>query len=154
MATLERDWIAISGVDLSVSDVQAWAVRDGCGAVVTFCGTVRNSSSTGHEILALEYETDERLATARIAEVVAEARRRWPDVDAVAVHHRTGWVDLGGVVVIVAVSSPHRAEAFDAAEFCIDTVKTTVPMWKREHWEGGSTWSQEATPIAAVPRLA
>ena len=135
---------------LTVDELSHWVVRDRCGAVVTFCGTVRSSSSTGHEILALEYETSEELATSRIGLVVDEARVRWPSIEAVAVHHRVGRVDLQGVVVVVAVSAPHRGEAFDAAQYCIDTVKTTVPMWKREIWEGGSHWSEDAQPIVDV----
>jgi len=145
-----RDWVHVGPEVLDVVAIDAWAMRDSCGALVTFCGAVRVSSSTGNDIIALEYDTDDGLAVSRIAEVIAEARSRWPQVEAVAVHHRTGRVELGGVTVVVAVSSPHRREAFDAAQYCIDTVKATVPMWKREIWEGGSIWSQEAAPITSV----
>jgi molybdopterin synthase catalytic subunit len=150
VAAAERDWIEVTAEELNVADISAWATRPQCGALVTFCGTVRNSSSTGQDIIALEYDTADDLARSRMGAVVAEARRRWPDIEAIAAHHRTGRVELGGVVVVVVVSSPHRREAFAAAEYCIDTIKTTVPMWKREHWVGGSVWSQEATPIADV----
>jgi molybdopterin synthase catalytic subunit len=146
----DREWIQIAGSPLDVGVVAAWAVRNQCGAVVTFCGTVRESSSTGHDIIALEYETSVGLALGRICEVIAEVRRRWPEVESVAVHHRIGRVDLGETTIIVDVSSPHRREAFEAGQYCIDTVKRTVPMWKREIWHGGSAWSQEATPIASV----
>ncbi len=145
-----REWVLISDDPLAVDELTQWVVRDRCGAVVTFCGTVRNSSSTGHDIVALQYETSTELATSRIGLVVAEARTRWPSIEAVAVHHRVGRVELQGVVVVVAVSAPHRAEAFEAAQYCIDTVKTTVPMWKREIWEGGSHWSEDAQPIVDV----
>jgi molybdopterin synthase catalytic subunit len=118
--------------------------------VVTFCGTARSSSTTGHEIQALEYETSVELAESRIAEVVALARTRWPEIGAVAVHHRVGLVGLMEPAVVVVVSSPHRQEAFEAARFCIDTVKRCVPMWKREIWEGGAAWSAEAQPILSV----
>ena len=114
---------------------------------------MRNSSTTGHEITSLEYETSVELAESRIANVVDVARSRWPALGAVAVHHRIGEVELGGVAVVVAVSSPHRQEAFEAAKFCIDAVKTTVPMWKREVWEGGSTWSEETSDIVNVQDL-
>jgi molybdopterin synthase catalytic subunit len=144
------DWVSVSPSPLSSDDLVAWAVRPECGAVVTFCGTARSSSTTGHEIRALEYETSVELAEARIAEVVATARERWPELGAVAIHHRVGVVSLTEPAVVVAVSSPHRQEAFEAARFCIDTVKRCVPMWKREIWEGGSAWSEEAQPILSV----
>lgn len=145
-----REWISVGPDPLAVADVGAWVVSPRCGATVTFCGTVRESSTTGQDIVALEYDTSDDLAHTRIREVIAELRRRWPDVEAVAVHHRTGRVELGEVTVVVAVSAPHRQEAFAAGQFCIDAVKATVPMWKREIWEGGSAWSAEATPIADV----
>lgn len=146
----DREWVRITTAPLDVEGATQWVMRDTCGAVVTFCGTVRTSSSTGHEITALEYETSDDHAERRVRDVITDARRRWPEIDAVVVHHRTGRVELGDVTVVVAVSSPHRAEAFAAGQYCIDTVKATVPMWKREHWDGGSTWSQEATPIATI----
>ena len=144
------DWVSVSPSPLSQDDLAAWAVRPECGAVVTFCGTARSSSTTGHEIHALEYETSVELAEARIAEVVTLARTRWPELGAVAIHHRIGVVALTEPAVVVAVSSPHRREAFDAAQFCIDTVKRCVPMWKREIWVGGSAWSEEAQPILSI----
>lgn len=144
------DWISVTDSPLSSDALTTWATRPDCGAVVTFSGTVRNSSTTGHEIQALEYETSVELAEGRIGEIVAEARRRWPDLVAVAVHHRSGHVALGEAAVVVAVSAPHRREAFEGAQFCIDTLKRSVPMWKRELWEGGSAWSSEAQPIEPV----
>ena len=146
----EREWVRVSDEPLSTDALTSWVTRPNCGAVVTFSGIVRESSTTGHDIVALEYDTSEVLARPRIAEVIRAARSRWPAIEAVAIHHRVGRAELGEVTVAVAVSSPHRADAFAAAQFCIDTVKTTVPMWKREHWEGGSVWSQEATPLADV----
>jgi molybdopterin synthase catalytic subunit len=72
---------------------------------------------------------------------------------AVAIHHRTGRVELSDTAVVVAVSSPHRREAFEAAQFCIDSVKDCVPMWKRELWEGGSAWSQDGRDILSVAEV-
>jgi molybdopterin synthase catalytic subunit len=144
------DWVSVTPSPLSSDELVAWAVRPECGAVVTFCGTARSSSMTGHEIQALEYETSVELAEARIAEVVASARSRWPEIGAVAIHHRVGVVTVTEPAVVVVVSSPHRREAFEAAQFCIDTVKRCVPMWKREVWEGGSAWSEEAQEIVSV----
>src|ERR1019366_9085376 len=128
----------------------SWAARPHCGAVVSFCGTVRDSSSGQHDVIALEYETSLELAERRLAEIVSEARERWPSLGAVAIHHRLGRVAPGETAVVVAGSSPPRTEAFEAGQYCIDTVKECVPMWKREVWEGGSAWSREARPIAKI----
>jgi molybdopterin synthase catalytic subunit len=147
------DWVALSPSFLSASDLTTWATRANCGAVVTFCGTVRDTSHDHDDILALEYETGEEMALRRLSGVVAEARRRWPMLGAVAIHHRTGRVELSETAVVIAVSSPHRREAFEAAQFCIDTVKDCVPMWKRELWEGGSAWSEDGRTILSVQEV-
>ena len=146
----ERVWIEIREAPLDAVAINEWVTRDSCGAVVSFFGTVRESSSTGQSITALEYETSVDLAQSGVAALVEEARRRWTSLEAVVIHHRVGHVALGEPAVIVAVSSPHRTEAFAACQFCIDTLKSTVPMWKREIWDGGSIWSQEAVPIASL----
>ncbi|MGD0055706.1 MAG: molybdenum cofactor biosynthesis protein MoaE [Acidimicrobiales bacterium] len=144
------DWISISATALSPDRLSAWVSRPECGAIVTFCGMVRNASPEHDDVTALEYETSTELAQGRVAEVIAEARRRWPALGAVAIHHRIGRVELGECAVVVAVSSPHRQEAFDAALYCIDTIKASVPMWKREFFEGGSAWSGDRRPIIGV----
>ena len=82
-----------------------------------------------------------------MVEVAKVARERWPTLGAVAIHHRIGSVALEHPAVAVAVSAPHRQAAFEAARYCIDAVKKSVPMWKREVWVGGSAWSQEAHDI-------
>lgn len=135
------DWIALSNDPLPVSEAMSWATRPACGAVVCFAGVVRDSSDGREGVGALTYEAYEERATARLAEVAAEARRRWPTLDRLALLHRLGTLSLSEASVVVVSSSPHRAEAFDAARFCIDTLKETVPIWKREHWAGGSDWA-------------
>ena len=144
------DWIAVCPSPLLMADLITWATRPDCGAVVTFSGTVRENSGSLTGVTALEYETDVELAENQMVEVAAEARLRWPPLGAIAIHHRTGRVELGETAVIIVVSSPHRKESFEAAQFCIDAVKDCVPMWKREFWDGGSTWSQDARPILKV----
>ena len=128
----------------------SWVTRPDCGAVVTFIGTARNSSTRDEVIEALEYETSVDLAETRIGQVIEVARSRWPAVGSVAIHHRIGVVRVGEPAVVIALSSPHRHAAFEASQFCIDTVKKCVPMWKREIWPGGSAWSQEAQDILDV----
>jgi molybdopterin synthase catalytic subunit len=141
------DWIAITRDPLSPEELSAWVTRPNCGAVVTFSGVVRDHSSSREDVIALEYETDIDIAERRLRDVVDETRRRWPALERVAIHHRIGRVELSVSTVVVAVSAPHRDVAFDGARFCIDALKASVPMWKREVWEGGSAWSDETSPI-------
>jgi molybdopterin synthase catalytic subunit len=109
------------------------------GAVVLFLGTVREMTN-GRRTTALDYEAFGPMAESKLAEIEAEARRRW-SLDRVAIVHRLGRLELGDVSVAVAVSSPHRAEAFEAARYLIDTLKQTVPIWKKENWyDGTSEW--------------
>jgi molybdopterin synthase catalytic subunit len=150
-STSASTWVAVTETPLSSDELSAWVVRPNCGAIVTFSGVVRDHSRARDEVLALEYETSTKLAERRIYEIVAVVRKRWPSLEGVAIHHRIGRVELSETTVIVAVSSPHRSDAFDAARFCIDTLKETVPMWKREIWEGGSAWSEETSPLLDSP---
>jgi molybdopterin synthase catalytic subunit len=107
------------------------------GAVVLFLGTVRELTS-GRRTVALDYDAYGPMAEAKLQDLEAEARRRWP-VDQVAIVHRIGHLELGDVSVAVAVSCPHRHDAFEAARFLIDTLKVTVPIWKKENWSDGTT---------------
>jgi molybdopterin synthase catalytic subunit len=141
------DWIGLSSDPLPVAEAMRWATRPADGAVVCFTGVVRNSSEGRDGVAALTYEAYEEQATVRLGEVAAEARRRWSTVDRLALLHRLGKLSLSEASVVVVVSSPHRAEAFEAARFCIDTLKETIPVWKREHWSGGSDWAVSDHPI-------
>jgi molybdopterin synthase catalytic subunit len=144
------DWIDVVGVPLPVDAATAWATTPGSGAVVVFLGVVRDHAEGRDGVTGLTYEAYEEEAIAKLAAVATEARREWPAIDRVALLHRTGDLELSETSVVVVVSSPHRADAFDAARFCIDTLKETVPIWKREHWEGGSDWGTDAAPVRAV----
>ena len=143
-------WVALLPSALPVAEASAWAVRPHCGAVVTFTGTARDHAPGRRDVRRLEYEAYEAPAEARMEAVAAEARRRWPAVGRVALLHRTGTLAVGDAAVVVAVSAPHRAEAFDAARFAIDELKRTVPIWKRETWEGGESWGLEAQHVTEV----
>lgn len=117
-------------------------VRDAsCGGVVTFTGIVRNHSR-GQRIEWLEYEAYVPMAEQELAKVAAEAARRWPEVR-LALAHRVGRLDIGDAAVMVAAAAPHRAQAFEACRFAIDTLKETAPIWKKEFAEGGSYWVEE-----------
>jgi molybdopterin synthase catalytic subunit len=106
------------------------------GAVVTFLGTVRDLTD-GRVTTALDYEAHPALAEKALAEIEAEARHRWP-VGELAVVHRLGRLDIGDVSVAIAVSCPHRAEAFEACRYVIERLKERVPIWKKENWADGS----------------
>jgi molybdopterin synthase catalytic subunit len=111
--------------------------RPGCGAVVTFLGTVRDL--TGDQVtLALDYDAYPQMAERKLAEIEAEARTRWP-IGEIALVHRLGHLEVGDVSVAVAVSCPHRHQAFDACRFAIDEIKERVPIWKKENWADGRT---------------
>ena len=107
------------------------------GAVILFLGTVREMTN-GQQTVALDYEGYPEMAEAKLAELEAEARSRWPVTEA-AIVHRLGKLELGEISVAVAVSCPHRKDAFAAGRFLIDQLKVTVPIWKKENWADGST---------------
>jgi molybdopterin synthase catalytic subunit len=106
------------------------------GAVCTFLGTVRELTG-GRQTRSLTYEAYPEMAERKLAELEAEARRRWP-ITELALAHRIGDLDLGEVSVVVAVSCPHRQQAFDACRWLIDTLKEVVPIWKKEVWADGT----------------
>jgi len=107
------------------------------GAVVTFLGTVREMTQ-GRRTVALDYEAYPEMAEATLRSLEQDARQRWP-IDRVAIVHRLGHLELGEISVAVAVSCPHRRDAFEAGQFLIDTLKVTVPVWKKENWDDGTT---------------
>jgi molybdopterin synthase catalytic subunit len=111
--------------------------RKDCGAVVTFLGTVRDLTD-GKVTVALDYEAYPGMAEKKMAEIEQETRARWPVGELVMVH-RLGHLEIGEVSVAVAVSCPHRAQAFEACRYAIDRLKELVPIWKKENWADGST---------------
>jgi molybdopterin synthase catalytic subunit len=108
------------------------------GALCLFVGVVRRENA-GRAVSFLEYEAYEEMAQGEMERLEAEARARWP-VTEVRIAHRLGRLEIGEASVAVAVASPHRAEAFAACRHVIDTLKATVPIWKKEHFEGGEVW--------------
>ncbi len=144
------DWVALSADPLPVEAASRWIVLPSCGATVTFTGTARDHAEGRPGVHRLEYEANEGPAGARLEALCAEVRARWPEVGRVALLHRTGVVELGDAAVVVAVSAPHRGAAFEAARFAIDELKRTVPIWKRESWDGGQSWGLEAQHLTEV----
>ena len=120
------------------------ARRADCGAVVLFLGTVRDLTRE-RVTVALDYDAYPGLAEKKMAEIEAETRQRWP-VGEIVIEHRLGHLDIGAVSVAVAVSCPHRAQAFEACRYAIDRLKELVPIWKKENWADGSTeWVHPGT---------
>jgi len=146
-------WLALTESPLDVGAAHDWAVRPDCGAVVVFSGTVRDHAEHRSSVTLLEYEAYESQVVPKLRDLEIALRSSWPDVGRVVLWHRIGALKLGEVSVVVAISSPHRPEAFEAARFGIDALKATVPIWKRETWEGGTDWGLAATEISDVAEL-
>lgn len=144
------DWVALGEEPLSLDAACRWVVRPECGGVGVFFGTVRDHAEGRSGVGQLVYEAYDGPAAAALATVVAGARLRWPDISRTVVWHRTGALAVTEVAVVVAVSTPHRAEACDAARWIIDTVKASVPIWKQETWSDGQDWATGARPIVPV----
>jgi molybdopterin synthase catalytic subunit len=121
---------------------------DSDGAVVSFDGCVRDNSH-GRRTLYLDYEAYEAMAAAKLGELAAETRGRFA-IDRVAIAHRLGRLEIGETSVFIAVSAAHRAAAFEACRFAIDTLKRTVPIWKKEYFADGAVWADGELPPPRV----
>jgi molybdopterin synthase catalytic subunit len=146
--------VVLTDAALPVDALHTWAATSRAGAVVCFLGVVRDHAEGREGVTAMTYEAYEAPARRVMDEIVAEARRRWPDLERVALLHRVGELTLSEPSVAVAVSSPHRDDAFEAARYCIDTLKEAAPIWKQEHWSAGSDWARGEQPIKSVNRRA
>ncbi|HET7220051.1 MAG TPA: molybdenum cofactor biosynthesis protein MoaE [Vicinamibacterales bacterium] len=134
---------AVTAAPLDAAAVAGAVAQPDCGAVATFVGLVRDHNA-GRRVLWLDYEAYAPLARTTFERIGAEAAARWPDVR-LAIHHRTGRVDIGDASVVIAAASPHRADAFGACRYAIERVKQIAPVWKHEHFEGGDVWIEGAT---------
>jgi molybdopterin synthase catalytic subunit/molybdopterin converting factor small subunit len=123
---------------LDLGAVVAEVETDDAGAIATFTGTVRRRSR-GRDVVHLEYEAYAEMAEQVMADLAGELERRY-DLCHVAMHHRVGRVDIGEASVVIAVSAPHRHDALAACREAIDTLKKTVPLWKKEFYESGEEW--------------
>jgi molybdopterin synthase catalytic subunit len=124
---------------LSADAITAAVDHPGAGGVVVFSGVVRDETD-GRPVKYLEYEAHPPMAVRKMQEIGSAARTRWPGVKRVAMQHRIGRLEIGEASVLIAVSAAHRAEAFAACRYAIDTLKRTVPVWKKEHFEDGEVW--------------
>ena len=146
----DRDWILITGEELPSAEVTLWASTPRSGAVVAFSGIVRDHAEGRDGVHAMTYEAYLEPAQERLTSILASLREQWPDVERVALLHRVGELQLSDVSVLVVVSSPHREAAFEAARYAIDTLKVSVPIWKKEHFAEGSEWGLGANEVRAI----
>jgi molybdopterin synthase catalytic subunit len=123
----------------SVDEVIARLADPASGAVVAFVGVVRGDTD-GRAVRWLEYEAYPEMAEEMLQQIGDEVRERWQTIQQVAIVHRVGRLDVGEISVVVALSSAHREEAFDAAHYAIDRLKEIVPVWKKEVWTDGAEW--------------
>ena len=135
-------WLGCVDGVLDPGVASTWVVQPKCGAVVTFTGTARDHAGDRTGVHLLEYEAYEEHVVPVLAQVAADLRERYPDLGRVVLWHRTGALQVTDVAVVVAVSTPHRDAAFEAARWAIDEVKATAPIWKREHGDGGIEWGR------------
>jgi molybdopterin synthase catalytic subunit len=134
--------VAVTSEPLDADALVALVGAQGDGAVVTFAGLVRDHNQ-GRRVQFLEYEAYEPLAVRALQRIIDEARELWPGVR-VAAHHRIGRLEIGEASIVIAAASPHRGDAFAACRYAIERVKQIVPIWKREHFEGGDVWLEGA----------
>ena len=130
--------IKISSETLNIQSCINWVMLPESGGIDVFIGTVRNATK-GKSVLRLEFEAYEKMAIAEMEKIAAHTLKRWP-VQRLLIHHRTGVLAVGEVPVIIAVSAAHRDAAFEACRYVIDTLKQTVPIWKKEVFEDGEVW--------------
>jgi molybdopterin synthase catalytic subunit len=135
--------IALTTDPIDLASAYKYLQADGAGAIDLFLGVVRDNTQE-RSVDRLEYEAYGRMAISEIQKIVDEAHRRWPILKCVVVH-RTGLLLIGEMAVLIGVSTPHRADSFEACRYIIDTIKQTVPIWKKEIFTDGEVWVN-ATP--------
>ena len=134
--------------ELNIEELSANVIADRNGAVVVFNGITRDHTD-GRKVLFLEYEAYLPMAKAKLNDVAEEMCDKW-DVS-VVIAHRIGRVNIGESSLIVTVGSPHRASAYQASQYSVDRIKQIVPIWKKEHFEGGEVWIGDAEGFRPLP---
>ncbi len=134
---------------IDIQSVIDKVVQREAGAITTFIGTVRELTK-GKKTLYLVYEAYEPMAVKKLAQIGDEIKERWEGAE-VAITHRVGKLDITDVAVVIAVSTPHRADAYEANRYAIERIKEIVPIWKKEHWEDGQEWIGNQLETVAYP---
>ena len=130
--------IQIKEVALDIQSCVDWVMSPQSGGIDVFIGTVRDVTK-GKRVVKLEFEAYESMALSEMKKIASDAFQKWP-IQKILIHHRTGTLITGEVPVVIAVAAAHRAAAFDACRYIIDTLKETVPIWKKEVFEDGEVW--------------
>ena len=130
--------IKITSATLNLQDCDSFVQDASCGGIALFVGTVRNATKN-KEVTLLDFSGYEPMAVKEMQKIADLALKKY-DIHKIAIHHAVGELKIGAIPVIIAVSSAHRKAAFEACEFAIDTLKETVPIWKKEHFEDGEVW--------------
>ena len=138
----------VTNQPIDLNELVRYVADAEAGAIVPFIGTTRNNNE-GRKVLALDYDGYPEMAEKELARIGAEAKNKWP-ICKMAIVHRLGPVQIGEASVIIVVSSAHRDAAFSASRFAIEEIKKTVPIWKKEVFEGGEVWigTQTGQPLA------
>ena len=141
--------IYITTEPLNPQEVTDLVRKSSNGAVVTFLGTTRDFSE-GRDVLYLEYEAYQPMAENMLRQIAQEIRDRW-GIEDIAIAHRVGKLGIGDISLVVALASSHRKEAFEASEYAMDRIKTIVPIWKKEVFQGGEVWVGSHEEGATTP---
>lgn len=128
----------ITSQPINIEVVVNKVLRREAGAITTFIGTVREFTK-GKRTLYLQYECYVSMAEKKLAQIGDEIAKRWPNAKT-AITHRIGRLEISDIAVVIAVSTPHRKDAYEANEYAIERIKQIVPIWKKEHWEDGELW--------------
>ncbi|KMY42903.1 molybdenum cofactor biosynthesis protein MoaE [Bacillus sp. FJAT-27916] len=134
---------------INVNEVMNKVIKREAGAVTLFVGTVRELTN-GKKTLYLIYEAYEAMAVKKLAQIGHEIQQKWMGAD-VAITHRTGKLDISDIAVVIAVSTPHRHDAYEANRYAIERIKEIVPIWKKEHWENGEEWVGNQLETVSYP---
>lgn len=141
----------VTDQELSIEAVSNMVVDRNAGAIVTFTGTVRELTY-GRKTLSLHYQAYQTMAQKQLKRIGDEIKERWPDATT-AIWHRTGHLQISDIAVVIAVSTPHRKDAYLANEYAIERIKQIVPIWKKEQWEDGSEWiGNQLETVSGVPK--
>ena len=130
--------IKITSEILSLDECYQFVTDDSCGGIAAFVGTVRNSTQN-KEVTQLDFSTYKPMAVKEMQKTADQALERFA-IKKIAIHHAEGMLQIGDIPVIITASAPHRKAAFEACQFAIDTLKETVPIWKKEHFSDGEVW--------------
>ncbi|MDC0870833.1 molybdenum cofactor biosynthesis protein MoaE [Flavobacteriaceae bacterium] len=130
--------IKISSEKLSLEECYEFVTDDSCGGIVAFVGTVRDSTQS-KEVTQLDFSTYKPMALKEMQHIAEIAIKKF-EIKKMAIHHAEGMLQIGDIPVIITAGAPHREAAFEACEFAIDTLKETVPIWKKEHFSDGEVW--------------